>query len=286
MRVLTRYLIQHAQLSITNKQRLYNFFAGDTAPDKPVTFSCAITNPDSATLNLELDIRDDLSSKWYYWGYTNYELGTVRLFAELLKTKRCIFDVGANIGFYTLLAACAIKDRGEVHAFEPHPEVFQWIAYNSDLNGFSALRLNQVALSDVDGEVPLFMPADSSAWTNASLVEGFMSQQDPIEINAVRFDTYCSKHLHVPVDLLKVDVEGAELKVFHGMGCLLDEWQPDIICEVLAPYENDLDVFFSDKPYRKFLITDDGLIEVERIKAHPQFRDFYLSVAPAELGRV
>jgi len=221
-RVLTRYLIQHTPLSLRNKQRLYNFFAQDTSPDQPVEFKCAITEPHLTKLTLELDIRDDLSSKWYYWCYANYERGTVRLIEELLKSKRHVFDVGANIGFYTLLAGTAIKGRGEVHAFEPHPEVFRWLAHNSALNGFGCIRLNQAALSDVDGKVPLFLPSND-AWTNASLVEGFMPQQAPIEIDAIRFDTYCREHLGAPVDLLKVDVEGAELKVFCGMGCLLEE---------------------------------------------------------------
>lgn len=282
-RICARMLIQNTPLSLKNKQRLYNFFAKETAPSHPVKFKCRVTEPDLRSLKLELDIRDDLSCKWYYWGYTNYELGTMRLFAALLKSKRCIVDAGANIGFYSLLAATVFRHQGEVHAFEPHPEVFRWLARNSELNGFRDLHLNQAALSDIDGKVPLFLPANE-AWTNASLIEGFMLQQAPIKIDAMRFDTYCREHLNIPVDLLKVDVEGAEIKVLRGMGHLLDEWQPDIICEVLPPYEQELDEFFHDRPYRKFLITADDLVEVKQLKAHPFFRDYYLSCDPLIRG--
>ncbi len=278
-RVVTRFMIQNAPLSLKNKQRLYNFFAKDTAASTAIKFKCVIGESSKKTLHLELDIKDDLSNEWYYWGYSNYERGSVRLFCELLKSKSCVFDIGANIGFYSLLAGFMVQGRGEVYAFEPHPEVFRCLSYNSNLNDFKTLRLNQMAMSDVDGMEPLFLPADL-AWTNASLIEGFTEQQAPIMIDVVRFDSYCYRYSIGPVDLIKVDVEGAELKVFKGMGELLLKWLPDIICEVLQPYEEELDEFFLRKDYRKFLITDNGLKEVERIKAHSQFRDYYLSLSP------
>jgi hypothetical protein len=83
------------------------------------------------------------------------------------------------------------------------------------------------------------------------------------------------------VDLVKIDVEGAEASVLRGAGSLLDEWRPDVICEVLPPFEKELDRFFSGRPYRKFLITGDGLQETDKLKAHPEFRDYYLSTAPS-----
>jgi FkbM family methyltransferase len=282
LRVLTRFAIQNLPLSLKNKQRLYNFFATVTAPSGPVTVK--VKNFPRRDLTLTLDLRDDLSRNWYYWGYGGYEPGTVRLFKELLKSKSCIFDVGANIGFYTLLAASAMEGRGQVHAFEPQPEVFRWLFRNNNLNGFRNSRLNQLALSDVDGQESLFLPADL-AWTNASLIAGFTQQRDKITVNSIRFDSYCEKNITGEVDLIKIDVEGAELKVFYGMGRLLDTWQPDIICEVLEPYEQELDAFFRKRPYRKFLITDDGLEEVSRINAHPHFRDYYLSCSPISLHR-
>jgi FkbM family methyltransferase len=84
------------------------------------------------------------------------------------------------------------------------------------LNGFLSARLNQMAMSDEDGQESLFLPADL-AWTNASLIAGFTQQRDKITVNSIRFDNYCAKNVTGAVDLVKIDVEGAELKVFHGM---------------------------------------------------------------------
>jgi FkbM family methyltransferase len=279
-RRLTRYAIQNLPVSLKNKQRFYNLLAVETAPAEPVLFS--LKNPVGKPLKLKLNLRDDLSRTWYYWGYGGYERGTVRLFTELLNSKSCVFDIGANIGFYTLLAASLMEGRGEVHAFEPHPDVFGALSRNHELNGFRILHLNQMAMSDRDGQEALFLPADL-AWTNASLIPGFTAQHDTIRVNTVRFDSYCDKNAIRGVDLIKIDVEGAELKVFHGMGRLLDAWRPDIICEVLQPYGHELDHLFSQRAYRKFLITDDGLQEMSRIKPHPQFRDYYLSCSPISL---
>jgi hypothetical protein len=107
-RVLTRFAIQNLPLSLKNKQRLYNFFATVTAPTRPVTVK--VKNFPRRAISLTLDLRDDLSRNWYYWRYSGYEPGTVRLSKELLKSKSCVFDVGANIGLYTLLAPPQRKD--------------------------------------------------------------------------------------------------------------------------------------------------------------------------------
>ena len=279
-RVLVRFTVQYLHLSLKNKQRLYNFFAKDTTPTQAVT--CHIQIPHGKSLKVQLNLQDDLSMMWYYWGYAGYEIGTTRLICKLLRSKRVVFDVGANIGYYALLAASLIENYGELYAFEPWPEVFQQLLQNGKLNKFSSLYLNQMALSDQDGQECLFLPSDM-AWTNASLIEGFTYQKEKIFIETIRFDTYCLKNSVSVVDLIKIDVEGAELKVLRGMGALLDVWLPDIICEVLQPFENDLNNFFLNKPYRKFLIRDNGLDEVDRIRAHSQYRDYYLSCAPVSL---
>ena len=277
LRTLTRFTVQSLPVSLKNKQRLYNFFAADTIPAAAVTSNTRL--PSGQTIKLTLDLQDDLSRMWYYWGYRGYERATVRLFWELLRFKSCVFDVGANIGYYTLLAASALKGRGEVHAFEPCPRIFRQLYKNVNPGVFPCAKLTQAALTDTDGEQRLFLPADL-AGTNASLIENFTKQDAFVMAQTTRFDSYCKAHVTRPVDLLKIDAEGAEASVLRGAGSLLDEWRPDIICEVLTPFAKELDRFFSGKLYRKFLIADNKLEETDKLEAHPQIRDYYLSTAP------
>jgi FkbM family methyltransferase len=274
----TRFGIQNLPLTRHNKQRLYNFVSADTIPTDPV--SCEVRVSNSRKLLLNLDLRDDLSRQWYYWGYEGYESGTVSLFRKLAEEKTCIFDIGANVGYYTLLAALHLTKKNQrVHAFEPNPKVFKALRHNTELNSFGNVHLEQVVVSDEDGEVCFYLPP-GEAQSNGSLLPGFIGDQKPVMTKSVRFDTYCAREKIRKVDLLKVDVEGAELKVLQGMGSLLDQWLPDIICEVLEPFDAEVDKFFANLPYRKFIITDKGLKETSNIRAHSQFRDYYLSSDP------
>src|SRR5882724_11749595 len=102
IRHLVRFLLQHSPLSVKNKQRLYNFFAQESGGSGTVVCSTHVAN--ASAVRLRLDLQDDLSRTWYFWGYSGYEQGTIRVFRELLRTKTCVFDIGANIGYYTLLA--------------------------------------------------------------------------------------------------------------------------------------------------------------------------------------
>jgi FkbM family methyltransferase len=190
-----------------------------------------------------------------------------------------VFDIGANIGLYTLLAAAHLRNRGTVHAFEPNPDVFFSLARSIYRNSFTHAHIAQLGLSDSDGETSFFLPRDR-AWTTGSLVEGFTDQDASLVIETMRLDTYCARFHIGKVDLIKVDVEGAELRVLRGMGELLQRWKPHIVCEVLEGYSAPLNEFFAGTPYRKFLITPDGLQETDELRPSPKHRDYYLSCAP------
>lgn len=273
-RWLLRSLIQKTRLPKRRKQQLYNFFSRDVI--SPVPLSCTVETPVQGPVSLRLDLRDDLSRQWYFWGYQGYEPGIVRLLSKLAPDKSCIFDIGANIGYYTVLLGAAQGPGCRLHAFEPHPHIAQLLADNVARSGLQSVYVHQGAISDRDGPSPLYIPEDG-AWTNASLLSDFRAAREAMTVQAWRIDSFCTAREIPSIDLLKIDAEGAELAVLEGMGSLLDQWQPDIVLEVLAPYEVDLEAFFRERPYRKFLITEQGLVEQERIVAHADLRDYYLT---------
>jgi FkbM family methyltransferase len=276
-RHLLRAVCQESGLSRQHKQQLHNLFAVDVAPSGVATFSTGVDGAEP--ISVRAPIRDDMTRYWYFWGYAHYEAATIRLLTELLRRKRVFVDVGANLGYYTLLAGRLLEGRGVVHAFEPWGDMFDHLHANVMVNGFRQVYAHRLALADWDGQARLFIPR-AHEWTNASLIKGFVPSDGYEWVPTMRFDAFCALHAVDRVDLIKLDVEGAELCVLEGMGDLLDRWQPDIILEVLEPYAAAIDTFFAGSAYRKFRIRPAGLEPIQRITARPHDRNVFLSCDP------
>jgi FkbM family methyltransferase len=132
----------------------------------------------------------------------------------------CFWDVGAHIGEHTLLASRRIGTTGEVHAFEPSPETFALLTANVKLNGLNTVILNQQAVSDSSRKMTFQVfdePAISCLTPGRQDDRQYRSKQ--IHVACVSLDHY-RKGKRVP-NLIKIDVEGAELSVLEGMVKLL-----------------------------------------------------------------
>jgi len=277
VRALVRPAVHAELLTLRNRQRLYNFFADDTATAETVVAKVRL--PSGAHIRVRLDLADEFCRTWYYWGYERYEPGVARLLTRLARERRVIAEAGANIGYYTLLMAAAQPKGGVIHAFEPRPEVFARLAENVALNRVS-VHLNQLAVSDQEGLATLYLP-DSGNREMASLDRTFAPATRSVEVQTVRLDRYCASH-GAAVDLLKLDVEGSEGRALDGLGAALTERWPDVVCEVLPQYEAPLNRLFAATPYRRFLIAADGLHEHADLTGSLDARDYYLSVNPID----
>jgi len=260
-------------LSLRNRQRLYNFFADDTVTDDAVV--ATVRTPSRRSIVARLDLADDFCRTWYFWGYERYEPGVARLLTSLARERRVIVEAGANIGYYTLLMATAQREGGVIHSFEPRPDVFSRLTENVTLNGLASVRLNDAAVSDVAGRATLYLP-DSGNREMASLDRTFAPATRSIEVRTVRLDEYCASN-RLDVDLLKLDVEGSEVRALEGLGALLRQRWPDIVCEVLPQYEAALNAMLAGTPYRRFLITEHGLEERTEMLGSLDARDYYLT---------
>lgn len=145
--------------------------------------------------------------------YGTYEQDTVKLFGELLKPGMTFVDVGAFIGFYTLLTARLVGYSGKVYAFEPNPVAFEILLRNINTNNYWGIVLAiPKAVADYQGQAQLFLrgePAEGTLYGN--------EVSDSVEVATVSLDEFFSAEGWPAVHLVKIDVEGAEIKVLKGM---------------------------------------------------------------------
>lgn len=277
IREVVRPAVHQPWLSLTNRQRLFNFFNEDTVTDDEVLAEVRL--PGGGAVVARLDLADEFSRNWYYWGYERYEPAVVRLLTRLAPERRVILEAGANVGYYTLLMAAAQAPGGRLHAFEPRPDVHDRLAENVRLNGWPHVRVNRMAVADRDGVATLHLP-DSGNREMASLEAGFAASSHSVDVATTRLDTYWSVHADAPPDLIKIDVEGSEVKALRSLGRLLTDRWPDIVCEVLPEYEAQLNALFDSTPYGRYLISEAGLVRQDALVGSHDVRDYFLSVNP------
>ncbi len=180
-------------------------------------------------LVMDLDLTDFVQRSIYL--DPSYDADLQRVISDHLPEGGVFMDIGANVGFFTLLAARRVGKGGQVHAFEPEPRTYAALRRNIALNRLTNVTAWQLALSDTAGTATLFPHAGGNS--GAASLRPLENSGPPV---AVELDTYdrlaAERGLPVP-SLIKIDVEGAETKVIRGMTQLLSqETKPPILMEI------------------------------------------------------
>jgi FkbM family methyltransferase len=149
----------------------------------------------------------------YHYETQEYERYTARLVARVLSRHSLFVDIGANYGFYTLLAATQ-HPQLEVLALEPVEATFEVLKRNTELLSLGNVRLHQLAAADADGTASfhISMAADNCGFSPHPAAPPLRQ----VEVRTARLDTLLADRTPCPV-LVKIDVEGHELAVLRGM---------------------------------------------------------------------
>jgi len=143
-----------------------------------------------------------------------YELEKTKAIQDLLKSRETFIDVGGNKGDFALLASKIAGGYGRVICIEPEPANCGWIQRSIDLNGYKNIRLCNLALNDHDGESLLYLGTKSGFHT---LLPGAPERdQGSVKVRTRKLDSLLPELGVGPVNVLKIDVEGAELPVLKG----------------------------------------------------------------------
>ncbi len=178
-----------------------------------------------------LDPNEFIQRQIFYLG--TYEREEVGFLLRYLVRPAVIFDVGANVGFYSLTLARAFPDC-IVHGFEPDPDIFGIFVENCRLNGLANVRPRCLGLNDRAGSERLHRERGATG-DNAGM--GHLDPSGEVTIVTDTLDHYCQIEGIREVDFLKVDVQGAELLVLFGAARLLGERRVGLLMVEIAEWQ-------------------------------------------------
>ena len=179
--------------------------------------------------------------KTYVFG--TYEPGVVQGLEELIQPGWTAVDVGANIGYFTLLMANRVGPQGKVIAFEPLAENFRILQENIQLNGHTNVVAENLALMSRTERIELRSATPGAITWVASVRIDQNSAVESQSVEAVTLDEYVQKKGIAKVDFLKIDVEGAEASVLEGATNVLNRDKPILLIEM-----HELDRFKDEHP--------------------------------------
>jgi len=150
-----------------------------------------------------------------------YEQQTTQVFEEAAKPGMVVLDIGAHVGYYSLLAARIVGPEGRVYSFEPEPQNYSLLVKNIDRNGYENITPVNAAVSNQMGVATLNLSTLDNG--RHSLFVSNPSQSSTETVNTTTIDAFLENSASPNVGLIKIDVEGAELAVLDGMGKLLEK---------------------------------------------------------------
>ncbi len=140
----------------------------------------------------------------------------IDLFLAVIRPGDIVVDGGSNIGFFSLLAASLLKGSGRVFSFEPDPDIFSVLEKNVERNGFlPVVRLEEKALTNATGNYDFNLVVGEPMLN--SLIPRTDAQTKTVRVSGVRLDDYLAGSGQHKVDLIKLDLEGAEPMALDGM---------------------------------------------------------------------
>jgi FkbM family methyltransferase len=205
----------------------------------------------------------------FYLGH--FESATLKLFSDMIKSESIIFDVGANIGIYSLIAAKKIKTPGKIFAFEPSEWAFNRLKENISLNSVNSIELINKAVSNYNGKTDFYLCEDDAY--NSLGSEPMQKVVAKKIVAVITLDNFCANEKIDKINILKIDTEGADFLVLKGAAGLLSKEQaPVIFCEynrytkASKDFElNDMLTFLEESNYHLYELKDNTLIPFDPV---------------------
>lgn len=171
-------------------------------------------------VELRVDLRDKIIARRLYW-FRVYELEETELVKTFVRPGMTVFDIGANLGYYTLLFSVLVGNRGHVVAFEPAPANHLLLLRNVEANSAANVMVLKSAVAAEEGEVTLTLSSDNYGGHNIGEFDD-LTHGESVTVACTTVDATAAQ-LDVRPDFIKMDIEGAEVRALRGMRKTLTE---------------------------------------------------------------
>jgi FkbM family methyltransferase len=198
--------------------------------------------------------------------FGNLETSVQEAMLRHLAPGDVFYDLGANLGFFALLGARLVGERGRVFAFEPAPANAAAIHRNIELNGLTQVEVLEQAVSERAGKGRLQV-VDDQSWSKLAEYGPHPDTQAVLDVELVCIDDLVAGQRLPPPHMVKLDVEGAEIAALRGMHATVAAYRPSIICELHDTHGPFLELMRS-WGYRVINVEGAGPIEEAGPSAH------------------
>ena len=203
--------------------------------------------------------------------FGDYESQDAKFLYEIISDGDTILDIGANIGWYSMSFAKK-KPSSIIHAFEPLPETFSSLISNVNINHMSNIICNNFGFSNEAKTLTFYTSAHTSVSNSAiNITEDLFAKE--VKCVVTTMDSYVSSN-NITVDIIKCDVEGAELLVYQGGEKTISKNLPIVFTEMLRKWAakfgyhpNDIIAFFSKFGYRCFTTSENQIFNLSPISS-------------------
>jgi FkbM family methyltransferase len=214
---------------------------------------------------------DDGIAEAIYYQHNYVETSELRLFKEFARRSRNIIDIGANTGIYSLISALT-QPRATIYAFEPYSVNLARLQKNLALNQTKNIEVIAQAVGNLNTKIKFSVPAhgkicdtsSANADFSQSTYQGEVKWQE-VEVEQIMLDSFAEQK-KLPIDLLKIDVEGYEMSVFEGATSFFSLHRPNIFCEIFLNEENKayFENFLNKYNYTAYLMIEEGLVRLDK----------------------
>lgn len=234
-------------------------------------------------LRVETNQTNAVTKDLFWRGIKGYEYPVVSIFTELIKDADVMLDCGANIGYFSLLAA-KVNPSIKVYAFDPMPAALHFLERNISLNGLEDnIEVLPIAIGKSEGQAEFFVSKNHKALWLDHHIGGSSTMSRPrdeysetITVDVDSIDRVVHAHSISSVDLIKMDTEATEDKVIEGAWAILSKYRPTVICEVIpGRIEGKIEKLMKELEYVSYFSGDDGLHKIDSLQGFTQIENIF-----------